>query len=139
MISLTNTETKTASIQQIPSQFYQSNIIPLKPLSKKYTFKLSNPNPSKPEDYQWKPYQTRMYPRGLLKEYKGNLGVILGDSLGEGLYLTQIDLDNPDFIQYFKDIDTLIIQTGKGYHVYVYSEKEVGTRKDYPLDKIEIR
>lgn len=133
------TTTKQPSIQEIPKQFYPANIIPLKPLSKKYNFKLSNPNPNKPEDYQWKPYQTRMYPRGLLNEYKGNLGVILGDSLGEGLYLTQIDLDDPKYLEYFQDIETLIIQTGKGYHVYVYSEKEVGTRKDYPLDKIEIR
>ena len=135
-----NTQTKKqASIDLIPQQFYNCNIIPLKPLSKKYNFKLSNPNPSKPEDYQWKPYQTRMYPRGSLKEYKGNLGVILGDSLGEGLYLTQIDLDDPSFLQYFQNTETLIIQSGRGYHVYIYSKKPVGTKKDYPVNKVEIR
>ena len=124
-----NTQTKKqASIDLIPQQFYNCNIIPLKPLSKKYNFKLSNPNPSKPEDYQWKPYQTRMYPRGSLKEYKGNLGVILGDSLGEGLYLTQIDLDDPSFLQYFQNTETLIIQSGRGYHVYIYSKNQ-GTKR----------
>ena len=80
-----------------------------------------------------------MYPRGSLKEYKGNLGVILGDSLGEGLYLTQIDLDDPSFLQYFQNTETLIIQSGRGYHVYIYSKKPVGTKKDYPVNKVEIR
>jgi hypothetical protein len=134
----TQTE-KQASIKLIPKQFYNCNIIPLKPLSKKYNFKLTNPSPNKPEDYKWKKYQSVMYPRGLLKGYKGNLGVILGDSLGEGLYLTQVDLDDPSFLQYFEDVETLIIQSGRGFHVYIYSEKPVGTKKDYPIDKIEIR
>lgn len=65
--------------------------------------------------------------------------MVLGDPIGTGLYLTQIDIDNPKYFKYFKDIETLIIQTGKGYHVYIQSQKAPGTRKDYPITGIEIR
>lgn len=131
--------TKTASINQVPPQLLKYNIIPLKPRSKKYNFKLSCPYPSEPEDYQWKPYQKMAYMRTHLEGYKGNLAVILGDPFGDSVYLTQIDLDDPKYLEFFEDAETLIIKSGKGYHVYIESTKPVGVKKDYPLNDIEIR
>lgn len=122
-----------------PSQFIQHNIIPLKFQGKEYNYKVANPNPKTPEDYSWKPYQTVAFPSGFLDDYKGNIGVILGDPFGENIYLTQIDIDDPKYFKYFREVPTCIVKSGKGYHVYVKSKKPVGTKKDYPIKGIELR
>ena len=149
---------RTASIKRLPWQLEPFNIIPLR--GKSY-----NPNPS--GVMGWKEYQVVPYPRNRLVHYYGNLGVILGkyeegykastkkttsvvldflDLMGEGVeedhreyYLVQIDIDNPDHYQYFQDLATFTVKSGKGYHVYLISTDPITTMKDYPAVGIETR
>lgn len=146
---------RTASIKRLPWQLEPFNIIPLR--GKSY-----NPNPS--GVMGWKEYQVVPYPRNRLVQYYGNLGVILG-KYEEGYkttskknketlamlgileevedyreyYLVQIDIDNPEHYQYFQDLETFIVKSGKGYHVYLTSEDPINTLKDYPAVGIETR
>lgn len=148
---------RTPSIRRLPTQLDKFNIIPLK--GKTY-----NPKPS--GVMGWKEYQVVDYPRNRLVQYYGNLGVILGkyeegykptkkssktvlnflDKMGEVLdedyreyYLVQVDIDNPEHYQYFQDLDTFTVKSGKGYHVYLISEDPINTLKDYPAVGIETR
>ena len=149
---------RTPSIRRLPTQLEKFNIIPLK--GKSY-----NPSPSGVKG--WKEYQVVPYPRKRLTQYYGNLGVILGkyeegykastkkttsvvldflDLMGEGVeedygeyYLVQIDIDNPDHYQYFQDLATFTVKSGKGYHVYLISIDPITTMKDYPAVGIETR
>lgn len=143
------------SIKRLPWQLEPFNIIPLK--GKSY-----NPNPS--GVMGWKEYQVVPYPRNRLVQYYGNLGVILGkyeegykpsskkakDTLAmlgileevedyREYYLVQIDIDNPEHYQYFQDLETFTVKSGKGYHVYLISEDPINTQKDYPAVGIETR
>ena len=146
------------SIKLLPRQLEPFNIIPLK--GKSY-----NPNPS--GVIGWKEYQVVPYPRNRLVQYYGNLGVILGrfdkgykpstkkttavvldflDKMGKSLeedykelYLVQVDIDNPELYQYFQDLATFTVKSGKGYHVYLTSEDPINTLKDYPAVGIETR
>lgn len=146
---------RTASIKRLPWQLEPFNIIPLR--GKSY-----NPNPS--GVMGWKEYQVVPYPRNRLVQYYGNLGVILG-KYEEGYktsskknketlamlgileevedyreyYLVQIDIDNPEHYQYFQDLETFTVKSGKGYHVYLISEDPINTVKDYPSVGIETR
>jgi hypothetical protein len=146
---------RTASIKRLPWQLEPFNIIPLR--GKSY-----NPNPS--GVMGWKEYQVVPYPRNRLVQYYGNLGVILG-KYEEGYkttskknketlamlgileevedyreyYLVQIDIDNPEHYQYFQDLETFTVKSGKGYHVYLTSEDPINTLKDYPAVGIETR
>lgn len=146
---------REASIKLLPWQLEPFNIIPLK--DKSY-----NPNPS--GVMGWKEYQVVDYPRNRLVQYYGNLGVILGkyeegykptkksskDTLAllgiaeevedyREYYLVQVDIDNPEHYQYFQDLDTFTVKSGKGYHVYLISEDPINTLKDYPAVGIETR
>lgn len=143
------------SIKLLPRQLEPFNIIPLK--GKSY-----NPNPS--GVIGWKEYQVVDYPRKRLVHYYGNLGVILGkreegykpsskkakDTLAilgiteeveeyREYYLVQIDIDNPEHYQYFQDLATFTVKSGKGYHVYLISTDPITTMKDYPAVGIETR
>jgi hypothetical protein len=146
---------RTPSIRRLPTQLEKFNIIPLK--GKSY-----NPNPS--GVMGWKEYQVVDYPRNRLVQYYGNLGVILGkyeegykptkksskDTLAllgiaeevedyREYYLVQVDIDNPEHYQYFQDLATFTVKSGKGYHVYLISEDPINTLKDYPAVGIETR
>ena len=66
--------------------------------------------------------------------------------MGEGIeedyreyYLVQVDIDNPEHYQYFQDLATFTVKSGKGYHVYLTSEDPINTLKDYPAVGIETR
>lgn len=146
---------RTPSIKRLPTQLEKFNIIPLK--GKSY-----NPSPS--GVMGWKEYQVVDYPRNRLVQYYGNLGVILGkyeegykptkksskDTLAllgiaeevedyREYYLVQVDIDNPEHYQYFQDLATFTVKSGKGYHVYLISEDPINTLKDYPAVGIETR
>ena len=146
---------RTPNIKLLPWQLEPFNIIPLK--GKSY-----NPTPS--GVMGWKEYQVVDYPRNRLVQYYGNLGVILG-KYEEGYkpsskkakdtlvmlgiteevedyreyYLVQVDIDNPEHYQYFQDLETFTVKSGKGYHVYLTSEDPINTLKDYPAVGIETR
>ena len=131
-------ETNVATVERIQKQFKQLNIIPLYPKTKLYNGKLSGEVDDNGK-YTWKPYQTLAYPHKLLRDYKGNLAVILGDPYGEGKYLVQIDIDDPELIKYFKGSGTLINKSGNGYHVFIYTKTEEPAKNNYPIKGIEIR
>ena len=130
-------------------------------LGKFYNYKVSG-------SIKWKPYQTNPFPRDLLEKYNGNVGVVLGkyesgykpsskkakdqlklffteDELEEDVvdyreyYLVQVDIDNPDHYQYFKDVDSFTVQSGRGYHIYLKSLEPIRTKPDYPIPGIEVR
>lgn len=152
--------TRKPSIEQIPPQFEQFNILPFK--GKFYNPKVSG-------EKEWKPYQTRPFPRKLLTHNYGNLGVVLGkyeegykpSKKAEGLlntifgeeagslsddyreyYLVQVDIDKADLYPYFQDVETLTVRTGRediGYHLFLISTDPIRTKKDYPVEGIEVR
>lgn len=150
------------SIKLLPWQLEPFNIIPLK--EKVY-------NPMINGVKEWKEYQVVPYPRKFLdKFYYGNLGVVLGkyeegykastkkttsvvldflDKMGEGVkedykeyYLVQVDVDVAKQYQYFKDVNSFTVLSGratKGYHVYLLSEDPIRTVDDYPVEGVSVR
>jgi len=138
-VTLDNNNTKSSPLlENIPEQFKKCNIIPLQPRTKIYNGKLSNDRDEN-NKYTWKPYQTLSYNTKLLRNYHGNLAVILGDPFGEGKHLVQIDIDDPKLLKYFEGSGTLINKSGEGYHVFIYTPIEERARNNYPIKGIEIR
>ena len=154
---------RTASIERLPRQLERFNIMPLK--GKVY-------NPAINGVKKWEEYQVVPYPRKIYlgKFYYGNLGVVLGkyedgykpstkkttavvldflDKMGESLeedyreyYLVQVDIDVAKQYQYFKDVNTFTVLSGRantGYHVYLLSEDPIRTVDDYPVEGVSIR
>jgi len=148
--------TRKPSIEQIPPQMERFNILPFK--GKFYNWR---------GDQKWGKYQNSFFPRKLLTNYYGNLGVMLGkyeegfkatkkttkttlELLGiaeevedyREYYLVQVDIDNPEHYPHFQEVETLTIRTGReevGYHLFLLSTDPIKTVKDYPLEGVEVR
>lgn len=154
---------RTPSIKRLPPQLEKFNIIPLK--GKVYNPAINGVN-------EWGEYQVVPYPRKIYigNFYYGNLGVVLGkyeegykfstkkstsvvldflDKMGEEveedykeLYLVQVDIDVAKQYQYFKDVNSFTVLSGratKGYHLYLLSEDPIRTVDDYPVEEVSIR
>jgi hypothetical protein len=75
------------------------------------------------------------------KMLKG-IEALLGESIEKDhkvYYLVQVDIDNPDHYQYFQDLETFTVKSGRGYHLYLVSEDPIHTKNPYPIDGIEVR
>lgn len=99
------------------------NLMPLKPMSKSPLG-------------EWKRLQTEKY----IGEFPDtcNIGVICG-KISDNLFV--VDLDSFDLYDNFKDIETLTVKTGKGYHLYFKTDILPENRKfdDYRLRHVDIK
>lgn len=115
-----------SNIDQFPKEF---NIIPVKSLSKEPLVK-------------WMDYQKKKYPRDKIINHRGNYAVLCGETSNNLLIL---DLDfkngyknkfNVIYDAYKKEfpelVDTYIVSTPHGYHLYYYMKNFLETRHPNP-------
>lgn len=112
---------KFTDLDDIFQRLYENNVINIIPLKKG----------EKRPKVKWTKYQNRKCPKSLIKNHKGNFGVLGGDPLNFGLNnLVVLDIDDKlgenGIYQHVKHLDTLQVKTpSKGYHIYFWSGKPI--------------